>query len=286
VPHVDPDTLALWALGEAAGTAADEDHAASCADCRGTLAQLSDLVATARQDGAPVELVPPPPQLWDRIAAAAGTPDPAPRPRVIPGQAPAPSGAAAGTSAAGTSAAASPGLRPQMAGRTAGHAGARPPRPRRRGGRSWALRTRLAVAAAAGIVIGAGAAVGITQLTAGSPPAATSAQADLRPLPQFPQWRNASGTAVMRVTSAAQVMQVSLNAPAESGFYEVWLLGRDGVSMISLGELPASHTGSFTIPAGTNLGFYSRIDVSLQPFNGSTVHSKTSVVRGSLPAVS
>jgi hypothetical protein len=29
---------------------------------------------------------------------------------------------------------------------------------------------------------------------------------------------------------------------------------------------------------------YSRIDISLQPFDGNTQHSKTSVVRGSLPA--
>ncbi len=260
--HVDPETLALWALGEAAGTAGDEDHAASCADCRGTMMQLSDVVATARHDGAPVELVSPPAPLWDRIAAAAGAPDPAPRAGAVTGLAPPPR--AAGNTVP----------RRQTAG------------PGRRAGRSWGQRTRLAVATAAGLVIGAGAAVGIGQLTSGSAPATTSAQASLRPLPQDPQWRNASGTAVMRVTAAEQVMQVTLDAPAESGFYEVWLLGRDGRSMISLGDLPASHTGSFTIPSGTDLRFYSRIDVSLQPFNGSPVHSKTSVVRGSLPAVS
>ena len=60
-------------------------------------------------------------------------------------------------------------------------------------------------------------------------------------------------------------------------------LARDGVSMISLGELNASQTGIFIIPPGTDLRNYSRIDISLQPFNGSTAHSKTSVVRGSLP---
>jgi anti-sigma-K factor RskA len=54
--------------------------------------------------------------------------------------------------------------------------------------------------------------------------------------------------------------------------------------MISLGDLNASHTGTFIIPPGTNLRNYSRIDVSLQPFDGSTQHSKTSVVRGSLSA--
>jgi hypothetical protein len=37
------------------------------------------------------------------------------------------------------------------------------------------------------------------------------------------------------------------------------------------------------MPPGVDLANYSRIDVSLQPFNGSTLHSRTSVVRGSLP---
>ena len=54
--------------------------------------------------------------------------------------------------------------------------------------------------------------------------------------------------------------------------------------MISLGDLSAEHTGTFTVPAGVDLRDYSRIDISLQPFNGSTQHSKASVVRGSLPA--
>jgi hypothetical protein len=37
------------------------------------------------------------------------------------------------------------------------------------------------------------------------------------------------------------------------------------------------------MPPGVDLANYSRIDVSLQPFNGSPLHSRTSVVRGSLP---
>jgi len=109
------------------------------------------------------------------------------------------------------------------------------------------------------------------------------AQIQLSPLPAFPQWQGATGTAVMRATAGQQVMLVTLHAPQRPGFYEVWLLARDGVSMISLGDLNADHTGTFTVPPGVDLRNYSRIDVSLQPFNGSTLHAKTSVVRGSLP---
>jgi anti-sigma-K factor RskA len=80
-----------------------------------------------------------------------------------------------------------------------------------------------------------------------------------------------------------RLLTVTLSAPRRPGFYEVWLLARNGVSMISLGALGPSHTGNFTMPPGVDLQNYSRIDVSLQPFNGSTLHSRTSVVRGTLP---
>jgi hypothetical protein len=53
--------------------------------------------------------------------------------------------------------------------------------------------------------------------------------------------------------------------------------------MISLGDLDGARAGVFAMPPGVDLGFYSRIDVSLQPFNGSTLHSSVSVVRGALP---
>lgn len=241
MPHTDPEILALWALGESAGSAAEQEHAAACAACRAELAQLKELVTTARHDG-PVQLEQPPTRVWEQIAAAVGDDEPS----------------------AETQPSAEPAAPPERRGR---------------------MRVRLVAAAVAGIVIGAGAAVGIQQLAAAPGPAATAiARVQLRPLPQFPQWRGASGSAVMRLAAATRVLDVTLSAPAEPGFYEVWLLGRDGVSMISLGDLSSGHTGSFTIPPGTNLGFYSRIDVSLQPFNGSTVHSKASVVRGSLPA--
>lgn len=246
MPHPDPEVLALRALGELAGTAADEDHIASCAECRAELGQLASLVEIARHDGPAIPLEQPSEQVWQRIAAGAG---------------------AVGQPAVVT-------------------AGRREPR-RRRGGRPAApgwMRGRLA-AAAAGLALGAGAAAGIATAVSSSPAPGPQvvAQVDLRPLPQFPQWRGTSGSAVMRSSAATQSLDVTLRAPQQPGFYEVWLLGRDGVSMISLGDLPASHAGSFTIPSGTNLGFYTRIDVSLQPFDGSPVHSKTSVVRGALP---
>ena len=258
MPHTDPEFLALRALGENAGGTEADAHILGCPVCRAELSRLAEVTAIARSDGSPAPLQEPPAGLWDRIAAeVADSPQPSPR---LPGRAAADAEAWPGEGE----------RRQEIAGRRSGS--------RRR------MRLRLAVAAAAGIVIGAGAAVGANQLASSPPPAARAvAQVSLRPLPQFPQWRGASGTAVLRSSSATLALDVSLRAPDRSGFYEVWLLGRDGVSMISLGDLPDAHTGTFSIPPGTDLRFYSRIDVSLQPFNGSPVHSKASVVRGSLP---
>ena len=252
--HTDPEILALRALGETAGTARDAEHAETCPRCRAELARLTEVVQLARSDGAGERLQAPPPRVWDRIAAAAG-PDPVP---VSP----------AAAAANGTSAPAVPRIRP--------HRGPRPGRPRRR------LATGLA-GLAAGLIIGIAGTAGIVQLTR-APATRVVAQIALSPLPQFPQWQGTAGTAVMRATASQQLMVVTLHAPRQPGFYEVWLLARDGVSMISLGDLNAGHTGTFIIPPGTDLHNYSRIDISLQPFDGSTQHSKTSVVRGSLPA--
>jgi hypothetical protein len=253
VSHTDPEILALRALGETAGTAYDAEHAESCAHCQAELARLTEVVRLARDTDPGEALQAPPPQVWDRIAAATGVSVPLDKPSL--------NGSALNGSA--------PPKEPAAPRRAA--------RPRRR------LAGALA-AVAAGLVIGIGGTIGVAQVVK-SPPAHVVARIALSPLPQFPQWRGTAGTAVMRATaSRQQQLVVTLRAPARPGFYEVWLLARDGVSMISLGDLSADHTGTFTMPPGVDLRDYSRIDISLQPFNGSTQHAKTSVVRGSLPA--
>jgi hypothetical protein len=249
VSHTDPEILALRALGETAGTAEEAEHAETCPHCRSELARLVGIVELARGEGAAERLERPPRQAWDRIAAAVGVGQPS---------------AAVGN---GTPAPAACGAR------------------NRRGPRARRPRGRLAAALAglaAGLIIGIGATAGVAQLTK-APATRVVAQIELLPLPASGQFRDAAGTAVMRATARQQLMVVTLHAPRAPGFYEVWLLARDGVSMISLGELNADQTGTFIIPPGTDLRNYSRIDISLQPFNGSTQHSRTSVVRGSLP---
>jgi Anti-sigma-K factor rskA len=269
VAHIDPDLLALLALGEDAA-AGDRAHLASCPECATELQQLTKVVSVTRSGPDLRVLDPPPPGLWSRVAAAAGV-DPAPGPVPAPVTGPAPETGLNGRP--DTAPGPAPGPVPVQ----------QPGLPRVRP--AWWRRRPLLTAAAglvAGLLIGAGGAAGIHQLTAG-PAAHVVATIPLRPLPQFPQWRAATGSAVMAQGPHGQQLTVSLRAPRRPGFYEVWLLARNGTSMISLGDLGPGHSGKFTMPPGVDLANYSRIDVSLQPFNGSTLHSRTSVVRGSLP---
>ncbi len=269
--HLDPDLLSLIALGEPCG-AAETAHLAACARCASEVDELRSVVALARVAGPDDRLEAPPPGLWLSIAAAAGV-------RPDAGAAP-----AAGRAARSGS----PEIRPAAETGAPADSAPRRQRDRRAGGAGpargfgWQRRWRLAVATGlAGLVLGVGGTLAARGLTAPAPPRAL-VQVALRPLPQFPQWSGASGTATMTADAAGRRLSVTLKAPRKPGFYEVWLLARNGVSMISLGDLGPAHTGEFTIPPGVNLRNYSRIDISLQQFNGSPLHSRTSVVRGAL----
>ncbi|MEP7023459.1 MAG: anti-sigma factor [Actinomycetota bacterium] len=338
--HVDPEVLALLALGETSGRPQDGEHVPDCPDCREDLRQLASVVSLARSSDGNHWLIDPPAGLWARIAAEAeldlgphsgltgpmplgsdlvssaetspGT-DPINTARTRPGQSsprlnrstappvgaspakaapagPAPASAPPGRvpqrSTGSSSAQTDPG-RGKSAGR--GQAGAAavsrgqqdpPTQLVSRQRRPWWQGP--AVAAVLALVVGAGLVLGVQHLRRAPAPSVIASIA-LRPLAKFPQWKNASGTAVMESDASGRQLEVRLRAPARSGFYEVWLLAKDGVKMISLGDLDHSQDGVFTLPPGVDLGDYSRIDVSLQPFNGNPVHSRTSVVRGTLP---
>ena len=249
--HVDAEILALRALEAGSLAAGDELHLTQCPQCQANLMRFAEIVTLARSGGVARALERPPDRVWQRITAElhadeeAASEDPVSRHR-------------------------HPASRRGLARRGLGMS-----RP------SVAARRRLAALGAVALLIGAGTAVGIQQLTQSQ--LAVVAQIPLRPLPQFPQWRAAAGVAVMARNAAGLQLKVTLHASPGRGFFEVWLLGRDGVSMISLGDLNSAQAGTFTLPPGVNLAFYSRIDISLQTFNGSTSHSKISVVRGSLP---
>jgi anti-sigma-K factor RskA len=68
--HVDPEVLALLALGEDAESLKDREHLADCAQCRGDLANLSRAAVVGRTTLDEGELVAPPARVWSRISAA------------------------------------------------------------------------------------------------------------------------------------------------------------------------------------------------------------------------
>lgn len=69
--HVDPDRIALIALGESA-LPSDREHLRNCVACQGELDELTAIAASARSITPADRPVSPPAQVWDRIEAELG----------------------------------------------------------------------------------------------------------------------------------------------------------------------------------------------------------------------
>jgi len=243
VQHCTPEQLALAALREPL-PADDTAHLASCERCRAEVASLQravDAVAVP-QLAAPGPSVPPPPRVWEAIAAATGV-------------AAAPPSAAEGSLP--------PGPRP------AGDADVLPFRSRRR--------PMLLVAAAvvAGAVVGAGAVAVVQGGDDGEPVTAVA----LDPLADNDASGRAE---VVQLDDGSRVVQVQLDAPAlDAEYYELWLIDRDVVGMVPLGVVRPG-TQTVELPADLDLGEFPLVDVSVEPLDGDPTHSGNSVARGEL----
>lgn len=270
--HVDPDVLALAALGEPL-TDADAQHLAVCETCAAEVESFRAVVHVGRSVTAEDALVAPAPAVWERIGAELGL-----------------GGGSATPSATVTSL---PGAAPQHATHAAVPAAQAPPAPEaapaqhvsqtedrlapvvplRRRSAPW-----IAAAAAAGVVIGG---AGGTWLAGRDQTVAPSvvAQAALDPLPGW----DASGQAVIEQTAdGGRELVLSLEgATGDDGFREVWLIDRDVTRLVSLGVLEGSE-GRFTVPAGLDLSDFAVVDVSEEPYDGVPAHSGDSIIRGIL----
>lgn len=67
MPHVDPDLLALLALGEQAGSDGDRRHVDGCAICSADLRTFATAVAAGRRANALGPLLAPHPRVWERV---------------------------------------------------------------------------------------------------------------------------------------------------------------------------------------------------------------------------
>ncbi|MGA7688118.1 MAG: anti-sigma factor [Jiangellales bacterium] len=247
MPHCDPETLALRSLGETVGTSDDEAHLATCDTCQVQVASLKSVVTTARSEG-PVDLISPPPAVWDRISAELGLAS-----ATAPASAETTTGSAQVVSLA-----------------------------ERRERRSRPAPWLLAAASVSGIVVG-GVVTATVLDSSSEPPVTVAASVDLEPLPDW----DASGSAELRLRdSGEQVLVVSLSADqaaAADGYQEVWLIDSNVEGMVSLGVLEGS-SGEFVVPAGIDVAEFPIVDVSLEPTDGVPTHSGNSIARGQIEA--
>jgi Anti-sigma-K factor rskA len=246
MPHIDPERIALFAMGEPVADPAETEHLASCPTCIDELAALRHAVVAGRASMDVGELETPPEAVWDRIVeelkltsfATATEPENAAAPSDL------------GAPAASVTA---------------------PPARRSIAARIWALAA--AVVLVAGVSLGAWALsqrAGLTEV----------AEATLAPFPAHP---SAEGSAIVEEEAdGSLVVRVALDADAAPDtFREVWLITADASALVSLGVLEGSEQ-TFPIPTDVDLKDYVLVDVSQEPDDGDSNHSGDSIVRGEL----
>lgn len=245
VTHPDHDVLLDAAL------VADPDveqHARSCPACRLELDELRSLVATAR-DASVLPVAPPPPQVWDAIAAELDAD--------LPSRAPAVADPA-------------PVVELRAADeRPVDHAApVRGPRARR-----WP------VAAAAAVVLAVGTGALGWALGSRQDGGAELASTDLLALGTDA----VHGSARVSEVGDRRVLEVTTDGVAQpdEGFLEVWLLDETASRLVPLGVLDESR-GTFALPSDLDLAEFPVVDISDEPLDGDPAHSGDSLVRGTL----
>jgi hypothetical protein len=244
MPHIDPERLALFAMGEPVATPEESEHLGDCDVCVDDLAALRHVAIAGRASFDVGDLEAPPESVWNRIAAelALGTMTPEPEPE--------PEQVVAAPAVVVVDAAA----------------------PRRRVlTRVWAL--------AASFVLVAGVGLGVWAVTQ-RVSLTEIAEATLAPFPDHP---SAEGTAIVEERpDGTFVVRVELSADAAPDtFREVWLITADASALVSLGVLDGTEQ-TFAIPADVDLNDYVLVDVSQEPVDGDPNHSGDSIVRGEL----
>jgi len=261
MPHLDPDVVALLALGEPVASEPELRHLRSCEHCTAELDELTGAVQVGREAFSVGSLLAPPPAVWDAISkelGLAGSIQPASASSVAP---------VVAQPLATVPHEVSP-PRQETAPAAGRHAASRQGR-----------RITRVVVSVAGIAAVALLSITLWRTTVpDQPEILATAQ-----LAAFPDWPDASGDAVAEILpDGARELRVRLSAPTDAdASHEVWLISSDATRLVSLGVLQGE-TGSFTIPAGIDISDYDLVDVSAEPHDGNTAHSGNSIVRGPL----
>lgn len=256
MPHLEPERIALVAIGEAP-TDVEQAHLDVCDECALELAELEHTVAIGRSTASLGEVEAPPERVWERIVAEiAATPS---------------------SSLSPEPAEPAPGERAPVID-TLTPAGDDAPATRRDRRRRSRRRTPLMFALAASVAVVL-AIVGVWALVR---PAQVVELASAT-LQAFPDHPGAAGSAVVvELGDGEREVEVRLDAAAADGGYrEVWLINADATALVSLGVLEGAQ-GTFPIPADVDLSEYVLVDISQEPADGDPTHSGDSIVRGEL----
>jgi hypothetical protein len=287
--HLNPDLLALLALGEDPASHEERAHIESCAECQAEIDGLARAVMAGRSGHADDALVSPPDRVWHAVRAElgfTGTPDAG-----SPGSA-TPAETSPATEGPRWAAAASNGSTPDEDLHDAQFGAARTDRPapgpmatvtnigdgRSRGTRGRRSLAAL-VAAAVALVLGVGLGLGLDRVLA--PRETVLWTANLQPLPEFP---GSAGEAVIEEDADGnKTLVIKLDSPVPvDGSRAVWLIDRDVQQMRMLGALNGDG-GSWPVPSDIDPRQYPIVDVSKEPPGDTDPrHSNVSIVRGTL----
>jgi hypothetical protein len=271
--HLNPDLLALLALGEDPASHEERTHIESCAECRAEIDGLARAVMAGRSGQADDALVSPPDRVWHAVRAELGF-------------------TGTGSEAPRRATAESNGATPDEDLDDAQLGPARTDRPapgamatvtdigtaRSRGTRGRRSLAAL-VAAAVALVLGVGLGLGLDRVLA--PRETVLWTANLQPLPEFP---GSAGEAIVEEdANGNKTLVIKLESPVPvDGSRAVWLIDRDVQQMRMLGALNGDG-GSWPVPSDIDPRDYPIVDVSKEPPGDTDPrHSKVSIVRGTL----
>jgi hypothetical protein len=261
-------------LGEPAGTPADREHLAGCAECTRRIAEFASVVAAGR--GGPAEgLLQPSDRVWSGISATLGlSPDLAPDAAWREE----PEDGSPGEWQAATPQTSPPAPAAEPATAADDREPVAPVTPLSSRGSARARRGAwLAVAAGLVVVGGVGTAVVLGTLGPGQGDVVAEATLDA-----LPDWPDARGIAVVRDADGARTLDVTVSPDSRpDAVREVWLISSDLTKLVSVGLL-ATDEGTFALPPDIDLDEYTVVDVSSEPLDGDPAHSADSIVRGAL----
>ena len=292
--HVNPDLLALLALGETLDSVEERIHVTECAACQEDLAALRAVVGVGRRTSEHDVLLSPPPQVWERISSelqlqsrpghgqdssangssvtSVSSILPARRPLPEQDRAPGTDGPDLTTAGGATAGGFVPGGPADV---TPERPAGAPRRPSSRGLRAASL----ALAAVLALVVGIGLGANLDSLLPGR---SETASVQLNALPL---WPGSTGEATIEEDQDGnRTLVVSISSPQPaSGPREVWLTNTAAEPMVAVGFLQGD-SGRFPIAPELDPSTFYLVDISQEPADDENPgHSGRSMLRGRLP---